>query len=92
MLGGPCARVLEADVRIRSKPLVLSDARDLVTQNPFLAASLAHDEMQPVAVYVPPSLGGLNAPFGQLPHIWSRIWSHTSTRIVAYDDGRWKTV
>jgi hypothetical protein len=81
-----CARILEADVRIRSEPLVLSDARHLVTQNPFLAASSANDEMQPPAVSVPSSLGGLNAPFGQLaiagptpsPTLRRGLW-HTMT-------------
>jgi hypothetical protein len=63
--------IFEAHCGIGAEPLVLANAVDLVAQNPLLAPSPAHNEMQAVAVAVPARLGRLHSPFGQPRHATS---------------------
>ena len=60
--------VLEADVGIGAEALVLPNAGDLIAQDPFLAAGVAHDEVEAIAVAVPSRLGRLRPPFRQPRH------------------------
>jgi hypothetical protein len=90
-LQGPVASVLEADCGIRAETLVLADPIDLVAQDPFLAPSLTHDEVEAVAVTMPAWLCRLHSPFRKPRHSQSHIGSHTSARIVAHSDGQRKT-
>ena len=89
-LGGTVASVLEPDGGIGAETFVLPDAGDLVAQDPLLAAQSAHDEMEAVAVAMPPRLGRLHSSFRQSRHPQSHIWSHTWSGLshTAADSGR----
>jgi hypothetical protein len=97
-LAGSFTSVFEANRGIGAETLVLSDAGDLVAQNPFLAlrlpasrplgSRLAHDEIEAVAVAMPARLSRLHSPFRKPRHPQSHTWSHTSKRIVAHNGGQ----
>jgi hypothetical protein len=86
-LNGPVASILEANRGIGAETLVLPDAGNLVAQDPFLAARIAHDKVEAVAIAMPPRPCRLHPAFRQPSHPRSHIWSHTSKRIVAHKRG-----
>ena len=87
---GSVPSIPEANRGIGAEALVLPDAGDLVAQNPFFAAGLAHHEVEAIAIAMPAWLCRLHSPFCKPRHRQSHMGSHTSTRIVAHRGGQRK--
>jgi hypothetical protein len=67
-LGAPFSSVLEADGGIGAETLVLPNTSNLIAQDLFLTARLAHDEVEAVAAAMPTRLCRLHPAFRQSRH------------------------
>ena len=81
-----CPSVLQTDVGIGAEALVLSNAGHLVAQHPFFATCLLTTRCKPSPSLWRPGFA-VCAPRSVSRACQSHIWSHISTRIVAYDGG-----